>query len=118
MTPITSPPSTDVRKRPTVSAQSLIGPGHADKHASLCEELRKRQVADLVQVSGRGPGIYGWFTTLVSDVYYYLFVWMPRTWWITLSSLPQLLWDPIGFWSALVFASVTTVALFGSLIVR
>ena len=119
MTPTpTASTSTDVQKRPAAEPQPLIGPGHADKHAELCKHLRKKQVADLAHVSGRGTGVLPWFVATLSDLAYYLFTWLPRTWWITFTSLPQLVLDPIGFWTALVFASVTTVVLFGSLIVR
>lgn len=110
--------ATEVRKRPATDSQSLIGHSHGGKHAELCSNLRKRQVADLAHVSGRGTGILGWFAAMLSDLVYYLFTWLPRTWWFTFTSLPQLVLDPLGFWSALVFASVTTVVLFGSLIVR
>ena len=112
------PPSPDVRKRPATNSQPLIGPSHGHKHADLCEHLRKKQVADLAQVSESGTGILGWFSTTLSDLVYYLFVWFPRTWWITLTSLPSFLLDPIGLWSALIFALGTTVMLFVSLIVR
>ncbi|GAC98530.1 hypothetical protein PHSY_006124 [Pseudozyma hubeiensis SY62] len=98
------------------NAQSLIAPGHTEKHADLCARLRQRQVAEVVQVSDRGSAVQNWLTALISDLSYYLFTWLPRTWWVTLTSLPQLLLDPIGFWTALVFASVTTVVLFATLI--
>ncbi|KAJ9478904.1 Lipase_3 domain-containing protein [Pseudozyma hubeiensis] len=116
MTPTTSPPSTDLRKRPMVNAQMLIGPGHADKHADLCAKLCQRQVTEVVQVSDRGSAQQNWFAALISDLYYYFFKWLPIAWWVTLTSLPQVLFDPIGFWTALVFASVATVVLFGTLI--
>ncbi|SJX66254.1 uncharacterized protein SRS1_10935 [Sporisorium reilianum f. sp. reilianum] len=107
----------DLRDRSGTNSQKLIGPGHGGKHAQLCANLRRRQVADLANVSEKGSGILGWFSATLSDLVYYFFTWMPRTWWVTLTSLPQLVLDPLGFWSALVFASVTTVVLFGSLVV-
>ncbi|SPO26013.1 uncharacterized protein UTRI_02287 [Ustilago trichophora] len=85
------PPSTDVRKRPSTNSQPLIGPPHGQKHAELCEHLRKKQVADLAQVSEHGTGILG--------------------------CLPSFLLDPVGLASALIFAVGTTVMLFFSLIV-
>ncbi|CDR99151.1 hypothetical protein [Sporisorium scitamineum] len=117
MSSVDSMPSTDARSSQTVNSQKLIGPGYGGKHAELCANLRKRQVADLAQVSGRGTGILGWFAATLSDLTYFFFTWLPHTWWITFTSLPQLVLDPLGFWSALVFASVTTVVLFGTLIV-
>lgn len=118
MTPITTPSSTDVRKRPKANSHSLIVPGNVDRHAALCEQLRNRQITDLVDVSGSGTGTRGWIWGTITDIFYYLFVWIPRTWWYTLTSLPQLVLDPIGLGSALAFAFVTTFALFGSLVVR
>lgn len=112
------PPSADVRKRPSTNSQPLIGPPHGHKHAELCEHLRKKQVAHLAQVSEHGTGILGWFSTIFSDLAYYFFVWLPRTWWITLTSLPSFLLHPVGLASALIFALGTTVMLFLSLIVR
>jgi len=108
-----TPQATDIRKRPYTDSQPLNG-----KHADLCEHLRKRQVADLAQVSETGTGILDWFSTTLSDIVYYFFVWFPRTWWITLTSLPSFILDPVGLVSALTFAVGSTVVLFGILVFR
>lgn len=113
-----APLASDVRKRPHPDSLPLIGPSHTDKHAELCQNLRKKQVAELAQVSEQGTGILGWLSSTLSDLAYYFFVWFPRTWWITLTSLPSFVLDPIGLVAALTFAVGTTVMLFVSLIVR
>lgn len=118
MTPNVAAPSPDVRKRPATDSMPLIGPGHADKHFNLCEDLRRKQVKEVVHVSDRGTGILGWFSTTISDLFYYFVVWFPRTWWYTLTSLPQLVLDPIGFGTTVTFAFLSTFVLFGSLIAR
>ena len=113
-----APPSPDVLKRPATNSQPLIGPGHAGKHADLCEHLRKKQVANLVEVSESGTGILSWLSATLSDLYAYFFVWIPRTWFYTLTSLPSLLLDPVGLFSALFFAFVTSFVMFGFLLLR
>lgn len=114
-----SPETTDVRKRPVATnSQPLIGPSKGGKHSELCEHLRKKQVTNLAQVSDSGTGILGWFSATLGDLYYYYFVWFPRTWWNTLTSLPGFITDPVGGFSALIFAVATGVMLFFSLIAR
>ncbi|KAJ1583800.1 hypothetical protein NDA12_005917 [Ustilago hordei] len=109
--------ATDVRKCAPTNSQPLIGPGHRGKHADLCEHLHRKQVAELSHVSDRGTGILGWFSTTALEVAYYFLVWLPRTWWNTLTSLPALLLDPVGLWSTLTFAVATTFILFiGSIV--
>ncbi|SPO45879.1 uncharacterized protein PSANT_03565 [Moesziomyces antarcticus] len=110
-----SPEATEERKQrapaATEETRRLLGPALSGKHADLTEHLRKRQVADLAKISESGPGILGWFRTTLSDLYTYLFVWFPRTWWITLTSLPGYLLDPLGLGTTLIFAFGTTIIL-------
>lgn len=113
-----TPPAPEGRKRPiATNSYPPIGPPHGGKHAELCEHLRKKQVSNLAHVADRGTGLLGWFATTFTDLAYYWFVWFPKTWWLTLTSLPGFLLDPFGMLTALVFPIVGGIALFVTLII-
>ncbi|PWY98906.1 alpha/beta-hydrolase [Testicularia cyperi] len=112
--------ATDVQDR-KVAAQTngrrTVDAPHSDRHDALKKKLRKRQVKSMSKVAYRGTGVLDWARSTLADIYYFAFVWFPSTWWFSLTSVPNLIFDPVGLWSTLAFAAGSTVALLGALVV-